>query len=90
MNTRTKTSVARSRKASATRTTEMTEPVVTGPRIYNLFPLLVGRISTWRAELPRMNVAPPGAKPEVTDAQIAEIRRVYEPDYALHEAVLAR
>ncbi|HKH32741.1 MAG TPA: maltotransferase domain-containing protein [Beijerinckiaceae bacterium] len=25
-----------------------------GPRIYNLFPLLVGKISAWRAELPRI------------------------------------
>src|SRR3954451_17441239 len=26
----------------------------TGPRIYNLFPLLVGTVSAWRAELPRI------------------------------------
>ena len=26
----------------------------TGPRIYNLFPLLVGRVSAWRRELPRI------------------------------------
>jgi starch synthase (maltosyl-transferring) len=25
-----------------------------GPRIYNLFPLLVGKVSAWRAELPRI------------------------------------
>ena len=25
-----------------------------GPRIYNLFPLLVGTVSAWRAELPRI------------------------------------
>ena len=25
-----------------------------GPRIYNLFPLLVGRVSAWRRELPRI------------------------------------
>ena len=25
-----------------------------GPRIYNLFPLLVGRVSAWKAELPRI------------------------------------
>ncbi|HEY8381039.1 MAG TPA: maltotransferase domain-containing protein [Microvirga sp.] len=29
-------------------------PTVQGPRIYNLFPLLVGRVSAWRAELPRI------------------------------------
>ena len=27
---------------------------VSGPRIYNLFPLLVGTVSAWRAELPRI------------------------------------
>ena len=27
---------------------------VVGPRIYNLFPLLVGRVSDWTAELPRI------------------------------------
>lgn len=29
-------------------------PGVSGPRIYNLFPLLVGRVSDWTAELPRI------------------------------------
>jgi len=30
------------------------EGTVGGPRIYNLFPLLVGPVSAWRAELPRI------------------------------------
>src|SRR5436309_9130707 len=29
-------------------------PRAEGPRIYNLFPLLVGRVSAWTAELPRI------------------------------------
>ena len=29
-------------------------PAAAGPRIYNLFPLLVGTVSAWRAELPRI------------------------------------
>ncbi|KQP07197.1 alpha-amylase [Methylobacterium sp. Leaf99] len=29
-------------------------PRAEGPRIYNLFPLLVGRVSSWTAELPRI------------------------------------
>ena len=29
-------------------------PRAEGPRIYNLFPLLVGRVSDWTAELPRI------------------------------------
>ena len=29
-------------------------PAPNGPRIYNLFPLLVGTVSAWRAELPRI------------------------------------
>ncbi|MDQ4135705.1 MAG: alpha-amylase family glycosyl hydrolase, partial [Pseudomonadota bacterium] len=31
-----------------------TAVAATGPRIYNLFPLLVGTVSAWRAELPRI------------------------------------
>ncbi|WP_407521032.1 maltotransferase domain-containing protein [Methylobacterium oryzisoli] len=29
-------------------------PLAVGPRIYNLFPLLVGRVADWTAELPRI------------------------------------
>ncbi|MBY0256769.1 hypothetical protein, partial [Methylobacterium sp.] len=29
-------------------------PRAEGPRIYNLFPLLVGTVSAWTAELPRI------------------------------------
>ena len=29
-------------------------PLAAGPRIYNLFPLLVGRVADWSAELPRI------------------------------------
>ncbi len=60
-----KTTLARSAKASppkASRAKESppksAEPVeaaaTIGPRIYNLFPLLVGTVSAWRAELPRI------------------------------------
>ncbi|MFC4171473.1 maltotransferase domain-containing protein [Microvirga sp. GCM10011540] len=33
---------------------EAPSPVELGPRIYNLFPLLVGTVSAWTAELPRI------------------------------------
>src|SRR3954467_16006187 len=44
----------RSEKAVAARPVGRLEPRAVGPRIYNLFPLLVGTVSAWRAELPRI------------------------------------
>src|SRR4051812_3366619 len=44
----------RSEKAVAARPVGRIEPTTLGPRIYNLFPLLVGTVSAWRAELPRI------------------------------------
>lgn len=32
----------------------VTEQAATAPRIYNLFPLLVGTVEAWAAELPRI------------------------------------
>src|SRR3712207_3483771 len=49
-----KPSVARSAKASAAKSMDAGQPAAIGPRIYNLFPLLVGPVSAWRAELPRI------------------------------------
>src|SRR5215207_9259422 len=60
-----KTTLARSAKANSPKAgpakespPKSAEPVETaapvGPRIYNLFPLLVGTVSAWRAELPRI------------------------------------
>jgi starch synthase (maltosyl-transferring) len=39
---------------SAAHAVERVSASAPGPRIYNLFPLLVGKISGWRAELPRI------------------------------------
>ena len=33
---------------------ETSSPMVLGPRIYNLFPLIAGPVSSWIAELPRI------------------------------------
>ena len=33
---------------------ETSSPMVLGPRIYNLFPLIAGQVSSWVAELPRI------------------------------------
>ncbi len=52
--------VPRTSTKPAKRTREVTPlpatlaPLAAGPRIYNLFPLLVGRVSAWTAELPRI------------------------------------
>ncbi|HYF56402.1 MAG TPA: maltotransferase domain-containing protein, partial [Salinarimonas sp.] len=35
-------------------TPDRADPSATGPRIYNLFPLLAGTVSAWSAELPRI------------------------------------
>src|SRR3712207_5639292 len=40
------------KRANAAR--EDLAPLLLGPRIYNLFPLLVGTVSAWTAELPRI------------------------------------
>ncbi|HVL71025.1 MAG TPA: maltotransferase domain-containing protein, partial [Beijerinckiaceae bacterium] len=40
--------------AAASRSREDAKGAVSGPRIYNLFPLLVGTVAAWRAELPRI------------------------------------
>src|SRR5690606_22207628 len=44
---------AAKRRTEAVKTTAAVAPV-SGPRIYNLFPLLVGRVSDWQRELPRI------------------------------------
>src|SRR3954447_20906088 len=44
----------RSEKAVAARPVGRVEPRAVGPRIYNLFPLLVGTVQAWGAELPRI------------------------------------
>ena len=44
----------KARKAPAAALPETLAPRAEGPRIYNLFPLLVGRVSDWTAELPRI------------------------------------
>lgn len=44
----------RSQKAGTAKTTERAKASTPGPRIYNLFPLLVGTVSAWRAELSRI------------------------------------
>jgi starch synthase (maltosyl-transferring) len=54
MKTRTRTNAAKSQKAGAAQRADAARSFVPGPRIYNLFPLLVGRVSAWRAELPRI------------------------------------
>src|SRR5829696_4051298 len=41
-------------KPSAAAAVGRVSNLASGPRIYNLFPLLVGTISAWRAELPRI------------------------------------
>ncbi|HZB36854.1 MAG TPA: alpha-amylase family glycosyl hydrolase, partial [Beijerinckiaceae bacterium] len=41
-------------KATAAHSAERVSAPAPGPRIYNLFPLLVGQVSGWRAELPRI------------------------------------
>jgi starch synthase (maltosyl-transferring) len=41
-------------KPSAVPAVERVSALAPGPRIYNLFPLLVGKISAWRGELPRI------------------------------------
>jgi starch synthase (maltosyl-transferring) len=41
-------------KAGPAPAVERPSAVAPGPRIYNLFPLLAGKISAWRAELPRI------------------------------------
>jgi starch synthase (maltosyl-transferring) len=41
-------------RTSAAAKAERVSPVAPGPRIYNLFPLLVGPVSAWRGELPRI------------------------------------
>ena len=55
MKTRT-TSAARGAKANGAKAAEPARSAApaAGPRIYNLFPLLIGRVSAWRAELPRV------------------------------------
>ncbi|WP_430910238.1 maltotransferase domain-containing protein [Methylobacterium sp. sgz302541] len=45
---------AKGRKAAPVALPETLAPRAEGPRIYNLFPLLVGRVSAWTAELPRI------------------------------------
>src|SRR3712207_8116198 len=43
------------KRVSAKPGQKVSMPVMeTGPRIYNLFPLLVGTVQAWRAELPRI------------------------------------
>ena len=44
----------RSRRASVAKPAQPAETANAGPRIYNLFPLLVGPVSAWRGELPRI------------------------------------
>jgi starch synthase (maltosyl-transferring) len=44
----------RSARTTIAKSAKPAQSATVGPRIYNLFPLLVGTVSAWRAELPRI------------------------------------